>query len=183
MAIQTINIGNIVNDGLGDDLRTAFQKVNGNFASLAAELTITASNLGSVGVGIFKQKSGVNLEFKTLVAGTKVTLTETPESIVIAGTQPDGFYQITTDEGLVRSDANQFITLQGGDDVTVSANNSVITVNTDWALGSIFTTYDFGYINDSFDNMVQYNTSMTNSDFGTFTNPSRITVDLGTYST
>ena len=28
MAIQTINIGNQVNDGLGDDLRSAFQEVN-----------------------------------------------------------------------------------------------------------------------------------------------------------
>ena len=27
MTIQTINIGNVVNDGLGDDLRTAFEKV------------------------------------------------------------------------------------------------------------------------------------------------------------
>jgi hypothetical protein len=129
----------------------------------------------------------VNLEFKSLVAGTKVTLTETPESIVIAGTQPDGFYQITTDSGTVRSETHQFITLQGGTDVTINANSSnadntaIITVNTDWALGSIFTTYDFGYINDTFDNMVQYNTSMTNSDFGTFANPSRITVDLGPY--
>ena len=34
MAIQTINIGNIVNDKLGDDLRTAFQKVNANFSAL-----------------------------------------------------------------------------------------------------------------------------------------------------
>jgi hypothetical protein len=35
MTIQTINIGNVVNDGLGDDLRTAFEKVNANFADLA----------------------------------------------------------------------------------------------------------------------------------------------------
>ncbi len=34
MAIQTINLGNVVNDGLGDDLRTAFQKVNANFTEL-----------------------------------------------------------------------------------------------------------------------------------------------------
>ena len=34
MTIQTINIGNVVNDGLGDNLRSAFQKVNDNFAEL-----------------------------------------------------------------------------------------------------------------------------------------------------
>jgi len=31
MAIQTINIGQNANDGTGDDLRTAFDKVNDNF--------------------------------------------------------------------------------------------------------------------------------------------------------
>jgi len=61
--IQTINIGNIVNDGLGDDLRTAFQKVNANFATLNTDLTITASNLGTVGEPVFKQKSGVALRY------------------------------------------------------------------------------------------------------------------------
>ena len=34
MAIQTINIGNIANDGTGDDLREAFIKVNNNFTEL-----------------------------------------------------------------------------------------------------------------------------------------------------
>ena len=34
MAIQTINIGTIANDGTGDDLREAFVKVNNNFTEL-----------------------------------------------------------------------------------------------------------------------------------------------------
>ena len=34
MAIQTINIGTIANDGTGDDLRDAFIKVNNNFSDL-----------------------------------------------------------------------------------------------------------------------------------------------------
>jgi hypothetical protein len=59
MTIQTINIGNVVNDGLGDDLRTAFQKVNANFTDLSAQLTITATNVGAVGVGVFKEKVSV----------------------------------------------------------------------------------------------------------------------------
>ena len=35
MAIQTINIGTIANDGTGDDLREAFVKVNNNFTELS----------------------------------------------------------------------------------------------------------------------------------------------------
>ena len=34
MAIQTINIGNIANDGTGDDIRVAFGKVSDNFEEL-----------------------------------------------------------------------------------------------------------------------------------------------------
>ena len=54
MAIQTINIGTIANDGTGDDLREAFVKVNNNFTELDTrdpEKT-TGANLGS-GRGCF----------------------------------------------------------------------------------------------------------------------------------
>ncbi len=34
MAISTINIGTLANDGTGDDLREAFVKVNNNFTEL-----------------------------------------------------------------------------------------------------------------------------------------------------
>ena len=34
MAIQSINIGSIANDGTGDDVREAFNKVNANFLDL-----------------------------------------------------------------------------------------------------------------------------------------------------
>lgn len=68
MAIQTINLGNYANDGTGDDLRTAFQKVNANFQSLTTTINVaTATNLGG-GVGIFKQKNVAELEFKTLTS-------------------------------------------------------------------------------------------------------------------
>lgn len=68
MAIQTINLGSYANDGTGDDLRTAFQKVNANFQSLTTTINVaTASNVGG-GVGIFKQKNIADLEFKTLTS-------------------------------------------------------------------------------------------------------------------
>ena len=35
MAIQTVNIGAIVNDGTGDPLRTAYSKLNDNFTDTA----------------------------------------------------------------------------------------------------------------------------------------------------
>ena len=42
MTITTINIGNNANDGLGDDLRTAFEKVNANFDELYATLAVSS---------------------------------------------------------------------------------------------------------------------------------------------
>jgi len=48
MAIQTINIGQYANDGSGDDLRTAFTKVNANFALLGTDIPVAeATNLGT----------------------------------------------------------------------------------------------------------------------------------------
>ena len=45
MAIQTINLGTYANDGKGDDLRTAFQKVNANLIELYS--TVYGANVGS----------------------------------------------------------------------------------------------------------------------------------------
>jgi hypothetical protein len=67
---EIINLGTYANDGTGDDLRTAFTKVNANFLELYNEASInTAVNLGS-GIGLFAQKNTgtVNLEFKSLTS-------------------------------------------------------------------------------------------------------------------
>ena len=80
--LQTINLGSYANDGSGDDLRTAFNKVNSNFAILNSEAAIsTAVNLGG-GTGVFKDKSGVNLEFKTLTStDSSVNITNTASTV------------------------------------------------------------------------------------------------------
>ena len=46
MAIQPINLGTYANDGTGDDLRVAFQKVNANILELYS--TVYGANVGSV---------------------------------------------------------------------------------------------------------------------------------------
>ncbi len=52
MALQTINLGTYANDGTGDDLRTAFEKVNSN-------LTELYSSLYGANVGATPPTSGV----------------------------------------------------------------------------------------------------------------------------
>lgn len=84
MPIQTINIGNYSNDGTGDDLRTAFEKVNANFSLLDTQDTTAASNVGA-GEGVFAQKSGSTLQFKSLIAGSNISLSSDGTSITITG--------------------------------------------------------------------------------------------------
>jgi hypothetical protein len=193
--IQTINIGNIVNDGLGDDLRSAFQKVNANFATLNNDLTITASNLGTVGEPVFKQKAGLNLEFKKLVAGNKITISSSPDSLLISSTVGNNFQRLTTNSGYVDADQHQYVTFQGDTNIQVSAVADVITVGTVLDLNQILKVLDFGsigmvntiavdginnlYPNNLLDNIVQLSMAASNLDFGTVANPGTINLDLG----
>jgi len=84
MPIQTINLGNYANDGTGDDLRTAFKKVNDNFALLGTTAAIiNGTNLGT-GVRVFAQRNSTDplLEFKTLTStDNSVEITYTAEEV------------------------------------------------------------------------------------------------------
>ena len=188
MAIQTINIGNVVNDGLGDDLRTAFQKVNANFSDLSAQLTITAVNINDTGVGVFKEKVGAELRFKKLVSGTKMLLTDTDTSIVVNSTAPDSFTRIDTDAGVMLASTHQQITMAGvaapgsttsRKDIEVTAFGSTISFKTIVPVTDILTSYDFGAITGTLNNSMQALFAVSNIDFGTITLPGRFDLDCG----
>jgi hypothetical protein len=181
MTIQTINIGNVVNDGLGDDLRTAFQKVNANFSSLQASLIVTASNAaGNSGQGIVANGTGSKLTFKNLLAGTKINLEGFTDSIRISSTQPDAFTRIDTDLGIIEASNHQNITIQGSPNINVTASGQVITIDTDRNLEELLTTLDFGPINQNFFNTLQFTISSLNVDMGTISNSGDFYIDLGT---
>tara|TARA_Y100001954_G_scaffold209863_1_gene235284 strand:+ start:420 stop:1100 length:681 start_codon:yes stop_codon:yes gene_type:complete len=84
MAIQTINVGTLANDGTGDDLREAFVKVNSNFSELDTRTEqTTAVNLGSTGQGVFKELVGSELRFKKLVPGTGMSITSNDDNLTL----------------------------------------------------------------------------------------------------
>ena len=94
----------------------------------------TASNLGT-GAGVFAQKVGVDLQFKSLVAGSETSITSTATEITINSTSGPGFYGLTVKESdntnVVRSDtliftANDF-------DVTNSASEPLVSLATNVA--------------------------------------------------
>jgi hypothetical protein len=188
MTVQTINIGNQVNDGLGDDLRTAFQKVNANFGELSAQLTITASNIGVTGAGVFKEKVGADLRFKNLVSGTKMLLNNTADAIIINNTAPDAFTRIDTDAGVMLAGTHQQITMAGvaapgsttsRKDIEVTAFGSSISFKTIIPVTDILTSYDFGTITGAYTNSIQTIYAASNIDFGTIALPGRLDLDCG----
>ena len=189
MTVQTINIGNVVNDGLGDDLRTAFEKVNANFADLSTQLTITATNVGTVGIGVFKEKIGADLKFKKLLSGTKMLLSENTDTITVNNTAPDAFIRIDTDAGVMLASTYQQITMAGTaapgsttsrKDIEVTAFGSTVSFKTIIPVTDILESYDFGTINGSYTNAMQVALQSANIDFGTVLLPGRIDIDCGT---
>lgn len=133
MAVSLINIGNIANDGTGDDLREAFIKVNTNFEELDLRQpeSTTASNLGSVGQGIFFQKNENDLEFKRLAAGNNVTLTATNDTITVNALGGLQSLLLNADSGSISLADGDSITIQGGNTVTTSINSSSSTLSID----------------------------------------------------
>ena len=105
MAIQTINIGNIANDGTGDDLREAFIKVNNNFSELNNNVTAIETDGENLGTGqeIFAQKSDNKLQFKTILAGQGITLS--PGGSTLSITADSGVTQVI----LISDDGSKII--------------------------------------------------------------------------
>ena len=135
MAIQTINIGTIANDGTGDDLREAFVKVNSNFTELNARSTesTTVANLGSAGEGIFGQISGTELQFKKIVAGTAISLAADANAITINSTATGlPSVQIFADNNNITLDSNgNALTLAGGGTTTTNLSGTTLTISSE----------------------------------------------------
>jgi hypothetical protein len=187
--VQTINIGNQVNDGLGDDLRTAFQKVNSNFSELSTQLTITVGSTGTTGISLFKEKVGAELKFKNLISGTKMLLDDTGDTVIVNNTAPDAFIRFDTDSGVMLASTHQQITLAGTaapgsvtsrKDIEVTAFGSTINFKTIIPVTDILTSYDFGSITGVYNNAMQVAYAAANIDFGTITLPGRLDLDCGT---
>jgi len=121
MAIQTINIGTNPNDGTGDDLRTAFDKVNDNFTELLAVggETNTASNLG-IGSQILKGKSGLDFQFRTL--------RNTDGKLSIAYSGSDNEVVINTVASAIADNDFGAIQVDNGDTITASSSGQLVGI-------------------------------------------------------
>jgi hypothetical protein len=130
-----------------------FQTANKKYVDDSIERN-TASNVG-IGLGIFKQKTGVDLEFKTLSAGANITLVSTPSEIIISSTASGGSGEVNTasnvggvGEGIFKQKNGvdlEFKKLIAGTNVTLVSSANGITINSSSvAIGEVNTASNIG---------------------------------------
>ena len=130
MALKTINLGSVANDGTGDDLREAFDKVVFNFAELdnrTPEAT-TVVNLGA-GEGLYASKSDAELQFKSLVGGNNVTLSSDSNELTIDVDAGVTQFVVAADTGSLTVTENTTLTIQGGTSITTTRDGNNIRID------------------------------------------------------
>ena len=131
MAINLINIGNIANDGTGDDLREAFVKVNNNFEELDLrdnEKT-TVSNAGQ-GVGIFDQLVNHDIQLKSLLAGRNIAIASDTAGNITIDSDTNALTELTVEAetGEVTRLQGQKLTIHGANGLDTYVENNVVYV-------------------------------------------------------
>jgi len=177
MPIQTIDLGNYANDGTGDDLRTAFEKVNYNFNQISLQNVSDGANLGN-GVAVLASKISGVLNFKTLVAGNNTTITSNATTITISTGGGFLFEDLNLNNNSIIGNGN--ININGnltiGNNGTVnlgSVNNVKISGG---ANGHILSTDGSGNLS-----WIAPQTGGGDLDFGSFLSPAGFSLDLGVF--
>ena len=123
MTMQTINVGGLPNSGDGDPLRTAFQKVNNNFAELysAAVLTSTVTTTGS---------TSSQIVFQTTASGFTQGTFQINSQQVGANNSQNVTLNVARNSGSNTINHTAHSTLFFGNLVVVSAYNAAIDSTT-----------------------------------------------------
>lgn len=209
MALQTINLGDLANDGTGDDLRTAFEKVNYNFSTLeiAASDITGATNVGTAGATVFKEVVNRDLKFRRILGDNGVTVTENDTAITIRGATIPATI-ITGDSGSLLFNPGDTISIQGSSNITVGIDNNTRTITItgslimlneqldangndivnvgsingiDWEtqIAALFNNMDFGPIPSNITSFIDFIRNSNDVDMGTILNPLLTVIDFG----
>ena len=159
MAKQTINIGAAANDGTGDPLRTAMDKINDNFdevySSYVASGTITVGN------------STVN----SVISNTGGFISGNNTSNVIANSS-----LIKIGNSSINITANSSTLVASNSTIKVSVNSSIVLVGNS-TVNSVVNSSSISFVNSTSSSVINASAVMLgNSTVNTFTNSSSITV-------
>ena len=122
MAQQTINIGSVANDGTGDPLRTAFDKVNDNFTELYLD---DAGDVNSV------------------TAGTGISVNQTTGAVVVTNDAPDQTVALTAGQNVTITGTYPSFTIASNDVVgAVTSVNGGTGISVDQTTGVVTVTND-----------------------------------------
>lgn len=169
MSMQIINVGQIENDGTGDDLREAFIKVNENFteiydktSDIVNNITITG-NTGSVSLSDYANISVIGQE--------SITTNLSNGTITIVSS----FNELADDTSPTLSgplDANNFsiVNLSKINGITLSDLSKIAN-----------DTFDFGSMTFVANNIIDWFVATTNVDMGSFSTPNTISINAGTF--
>jgi hypothetical protein len=119
-------------DSLGQEIQ-----ITQNGILLSSGETNDGTNVGATGASVFKGKTGLNLEFRKLVAGANTTITENANEIVIASTG-GGSGEVNTASNVgggqilfkQKTGVNlEFKTLVAGTNITLTPGVDTITIS------------------------------------------------------
>lgn len=134
MAIQNINVGNIANDGTGDDLREAFIKVNANFTDIDSRVAtgvLSATNRGVTGEGIYYDNISNTLQFKRIVPGANTQITSNNDTITISSTGGLTSILVLSDNGSVNVGGGNYLGIEGRQNINTSVSGQTVFVDVD----------------------------------------------------
>lgn len=156
-----LNIGTYANDGTGDDIRTAFQKIKSTFTLINTNLGVTTGeNIGASGQGIFSEKVDNKLQFKKITGTSGIVVSSTSTTVNIAATNS------------VELDVSPRL----GGNLNLNTHDIV-------GVGDVQTTV-YGLDIRVMNALLQLLNSTNNYvdlDLGSFTNPNQSQFDLGTF--
>jgi len=123
-----------------------FDRLDGLVADIQPQLNGKVDNAANVGTGFgwFKQKSGIDLQFKSVTAGSNIVITPSADEIQISATSSGGEVNTASNLGTGRNTFKQkigvdlqFRSLTQGQGITLTENSDDISIGTNFKIDGI----------------------------------------------
>jgi hypothetical protein len=129
ISLERINLGEYANDGTGDDLRTAFEKVKINFDTIESRFPSPLSEDPAPRLG-----GNLNLNGKNLLSNGTVTIQTGGNGLVVIGkVTAEKFYGKISDISDHKLDELSDVVIP----TDVAAGQSLVWNGTEWAPGNV----------------------------------------------